>query len=175
METSLQYPIGKYEPKPYSEAQKKEWINDINWLPADIENSVLNLDEAQLQTPYRPGGWTVHQLVHHVSDSHLNAFCRFKIGLTEDNPNIRPYDQERWALLKDTELQPINISITLLFALHKKWVTILENISDEEWNRKVFHPETKQEMSLWYLLGSYAWHGRHHTQHILGLRERNNW
>src|ERR1700719_4195273 len=114
----LCYPIGKYEPKPYSEHQKQEWLNDIKFLPQSLENAIVNLDEAELLTPYRDGGWTVQQVVHHVADSHMNAYCRFKLGLTEDNPTIKPYDEAAWAVLNDTDKIPINISLTLLYALH---------------------------------------------------------
>ena len=171
----LRYPIGKYIPQPFSAEQLSKWIIDIRYLPNHLENAVVNLDEHQLQTPYRPEGWTVHQLVHHVADSHLNAYIRFKLGLTEINPVIKPYDEAEWAKLNDTKNLPINISLTLLFALHTRWVTVLENIKDDEWNRTVFHPEQNKEITLWHLLGMYAWHSLHHTAHITALRQRMNW
>ncbi|MEO5892568.1 MAG: YfiT family bacillithiol transferase [Ferruginibacter sp.] len=171
----LRYPIGKYTPQPFSESQLQDWLIDITFLPQHLENAILNLDESQLNTPYRPHGWTVKQLVHHVADSHMNAYIRFKLGLTEDNPTIKPYDEGAWAKLIDTQNLPINISLTLLHALHLRWVEVLKAISVEEWNRPVFHPEQKKEMTLWYLLGSYSWHSRHHTAHITSLRERMNW
>jgi len=169
------YPIGKYEPQPFDQKLKTAWIRDIQSLPQNLENAVLNLDAAQLETPYREGGWTVKQLVHHVADSHINAYTRFKLGLTEDRPTIKPYEEGLWAELSDTKNLPINISFTLLHALHARWVEILKNISDEEWNRTVFHPETKKEISLWHLLGTYAWHSRHHTAHITSLRQLKGW
>ena len=169
------YPIGKYEPQPYSQQQKDKWLLDLQLLPSDLENAIHNLDEAHLHTPYREGGWTVHQLVHHIADSHMNAYIRFKLGLTEDNPPIKPYDEKAWANLDDVKTLPINISITLLFALHERWVAAIKNLSEEEWQRTVFHPEHKKEMTLWFLLGMYAWHGRHHVQHILSLREKMQW
>ena len=175
MNLELSYPIGKYEPQPFSEIQKKRWLINIQQLPGLLEDAILNLDEAQLHTPYRDGGWTPHQVVHHVADSHMNAYIRFKLGLTEINPTIKPYDEAAWALLSDTKNLPINLSLTLLFALHAKWVEVLSHISKEEWSRTVFHPEQKKEITLWNLLGSYSWHGRHHTMHITNLRERNNW
>lgn len=171
----LRYPIGKYEPQPFSEQQKQEWLNDIKFLPLALENAILNLDALQLETPYREGGWTSKQVVHHVADSHINAYCRFKLGLTEDNPTIKPYEEGLWANLHDTHNTPVNISITLLHALHVRLHEVLRNISDEEFNRTIFHPEHKKEITLWYLLGMYAWHGKHHTAHITSLRERNNW
>ena len=173
--TDLRYPIGRYEATPFSAQQKEEWLNDIKFLPQLLENAVINLDEAQLQTPYREGGWTVQQLVHHVADSHMNAYCRFKLGLTEDNPAIRPYDQAAWANLGDTAKIPINISLTLLYALHTRWYSLVSDLELKDWERTVFHPEYQKEMTLWYLLGMYAWHGKHHVAHITGLRERNKW
>lgn len=175
MSPDPRYPIGKYEPKPYSQQQKDKWLLDLQLLPSDLENAVQNLDEAQLHTPYREGGWTVHQLVHHVADSHMNAYIRFKLGLTENNPAIHPYDEKLWAELNDVKTLPINISITLLFALHERWVAALKDLNEEEWMRTVFHPEHKKEMTLWFLLGMYAWHGRHHVNHILSLREQEQW
>ena len=160
------YPIGKYQPQPFSEQQLKEWLQDIWFLPAALENSILNMDEAQLNEPYREGGWKIRQLVHHVADSHMNAYIRFKLGLTEDVPVIRPYNEKLWAELKDTENLPVNISLTLLHSLHKRWYEILANMQQEDWERKVLHPEHNREMTLWYLLGMYAWHGRHHVAHI---------
>ena len=171
----LQYPIGKYVPQPFSAEQLSKWILDIRYLPNHLENAVLNLDEHQLETAYRPEGWTVKQLVHHVADSHMNAYIRFKLGLTEINPVIKPYDEAEWAKLNDTKNLPINISITLLFALHARWVEVLENIKEEEWSRTVFHPEQNKEITLWHLLGMYAWHGLHHTAHIIALRSRMSW
>lgn len=169
------YPIGRYETKPFSEHQKEAWLNDIKFLPQLLENAIENLDEAQLQTPYRDGGWTVQQVVHHVADSHMNAYCRFKLGLTEENPTIRPYEEKAWAMLDDVEEIPINVSITLLHALHTRWYAAIADLELKEWERKIVHPEHGREMTLWYLLGMYAWHGRHHVAHIAALRERNKW
>jgi uncharacterized damage-inducible protein DinB len=136
----------------------------------------LNLDEAQLHTPYREGGWTVHQLVHHVADSHINAYCRMKLALTEDNPTIKPYDEKLWAEMNDVQKLPINISLTLLHALHARWFEALKYVSDDEWNnRTLFHPEHKKTMRLWNVLGNYAWHGKHHVAQITALRERMGW
>lgn len=169
------YPIGKYQPQPFSEKQLSDWQNDIRFFPQLMENAILNLDADQLATPYREGGWTVTQVVHHVADSHINAYTRFKLGLTELNPSIKPYDETAWAELSDTQQLPINVSLTLLHALHTRWHNIIMNIKPAEWNRTVFHPEQKKEMTLWYLLGSYSWHGRHHVAHISSLRESKNW
>ena len=175
-ETDLRYPIGKYEPRPYSQELKQHWLADIRFLPNAIESAVHNLDEQQLQTPYREGGWTVHQLVHHVADSHMNAYIRFKLGLSEDNPTIKPYNEKLWAEFSDVQKMPINISLTLLHALHLRWYETLKYVTDEQWNnRTVFHPEHKKTMRLWFLLGLYAWHGKHHVAHIISLREKMGW
>jgi len=171
----LRYPTGKYQPQPFSEKQKENWLNDLKFLPQELELAIQNLDEAQLQTPYREGGWTVQQLVHHIADSHINAYVRFKLGLTENNPSIKPYEEKEWANLNDVNTVPINVSITMLHALHRRWVATLKALSDEQWQRTVFHPEQKKEMTLWFLLGMYAWHGKHHVKHITALRERNSW
>jgi hypothetical protein len=175
MTEELKYPIGKYEPQPFSKEQKLKWLLDLKFLPSYLEVAVQNLDAVQLQTPYREGGWTVQQLVHHVADSHMNAYIRFKLGLTENNPPIKPYEEKLWAELNDVNAIPINVSLTLLHSLHLRWVSAIENLSDEDWQRTMFHPEHKKDLTLWFLLGMYAWHGRHHTQHILNLRERMKW
>lgn len=175
IEQDLRYPIGKYEPKPFSTALRDEWLADIRFLPQALEHAINNLDEAQLQTPYRDGGWTVHQVVHHVADSHMNAYCRFKLGYTEQTPTIRPYDETLWASTADVANLPVNVSLTLLHALHQRWHEFLQAFTEQDYQRTVFHPEHKKEFTLWELLGSYAWHGRHHTAHITSLRERMNW
>ena len=175
MTTDPRYPIGKYEVQPFSPALKETWLNDIKFLPPAIENAILNLDEAQIHTPYREGGWTVQQLVHHVADSHINAYCRFKLCITEDNPVICAYEEKRWAELDDVRNLPVNISITLLYALHTRWHETLRNLPDSAWDRTVVHPGLGKQISLWYLLGNYSWHGKHHVAHILRLRVRNGW
>ena len=171
---NLRYPIGEYEPKPYGESQKKAWLIDLAQLPNMVEAAVLNLDEAQLHTPYREGGWTLHQVVHHIADSHVNAFCRMKLTLSEDNPTIRPYEENDWIKQADVAL-PINISITLLHALHLRMYALMANVQDSEWERTYIHPASGKQFTLWYLLGNYAWHGRHHVAHINSLRERMGW
>jgi hypothetical protein len=181
MSEDLRYPIGKLDEQsftgkePFAEDLKKAAIKEIQLLPQQIENAVLNLDEAQLNTSYRPDGWTVKQVVHHVADSHMNAYIRFKLGLTEDNPTIKPYEEALWAELSDTKNIPINVSLTLLHTLHLRWVEVLKNIKDEEWQRTVFHPEAKKELTLWRFLATYSWHGKHHVAHITKLRKRNGW
>jgi uncharacterized damage-inducible protein DinB len=175
MSTDPRYPIGKYESKPFSEQQKQALLLDLQFLPEALERAINNLDEAQLNTPYRDGGWTVKQLVHHVADSHMNAYIRFKLGLTEDKPTIKPYEEQDWALLADNDLVPINVSLTLLHALHLRWVATIKDLTEEQWNRVVVHPAANREMSIWFLLGLYAWHGNHHVAHITTLRENKQW
>jgi uncharacterized damage-inducible protein DinB len=175
MQEDLRYPIGEYIQQPYSENLKNEWIADISFCPNGVEAAIQNLDEKQLQTPYREGGWTVHQLIHHLADSHMNAYFRFKAGYTEDNPTIKPYDENDWVRTADVQHVPVNISITLLFALHSRWIELLSSFIEDDWNKTIYHPEHKKTFTLWHLLGMYAWHGRHHTAHITSLRTRMGW
>lgn len=175
MNEDLKYPIGKHTNQPFSEKLLGEWLIDIKNLPQHLENAILNLDEAQLDTRYRAEGWTVKQVVHHVADSHMNAYTRVKLGLTEDNPTIRPYDEVAWAEMDDTKNLPVNISLTLLHALHIRWYEILKNLNEAGLNRTVFHPEHKKEFTIWELISQYAWHSRHHVAHITSLRERMGW
>jgi hypothetical protein len=168
------FPIGKYEPKPFSAEQKEKWLTDILFLPRQLEMAILNLDDQQLETPYREEGWKVRQVIHHVADSHMNAFIRCKLALTETNPTIKPYEEALWAEQSDYKLA-VNISLTLLHALHNRWYDLLKHVQEEEWNRTVVHPQHNKQMTLWFLLGMYAWHGHHHTAHITSLRERMGW
>lgn len=179
-DTDLRYPIGKaaeqpLSGKPYDEEIRNSLLYDIKACPALLENAIVNLDGHQLNTPYREGGWTVKQVVHHVADSHINAYVRFKLALTENNPVIKPYEEAAWANLSDTQNLPVNISLTLLHSLHLRWVELLKNMSEEEWQRTIFHPEQNRTIALWSLLASYAWHGRHHIAHITHLRDRLGW
>lgn len=175
MTTDPRYPIGKVQLVEYSEKEKDSRIADVLFLPRMLEYAVLNLDEVQIQTPYREGGWTVQQLVHHLADSHMNAFIRFKLALTEDNPPIKPYNEDQWSRLPDVSSVPINVSITLLHSLHRRWHTLLESMSEQDYKRTVFHPERQKNISLWDVLLIYAWHGKHHVAHITTLRELNGW
>lgn len=175
MTTDPRYPIGKVQLVEYSEKEKEARIADVLFLPRMLEYAVLNLDEKHIQTPYREGGWTIHQLVHHLADSHMNSFIRFKLALTEDNPAIKPYDEDQWSRLNDVTNVPINVSITLLHSLHRRWHTLLESMSEQDYNRTVFHPERQRNISLWDMLLIYAWHGKHHVAHITNLRELNGW
>jgi len=174
-ETDPRYPIGNYETKPFSEQTKEEWLRDIQFLPNDLELAIQNLDASQLDTPYREGGWTVTQVVHHIADSHLNAYIRFKLGLAEDNPTISVYEENDWAVMDDVYSVPINVSITLLHALHLRWHAVLKNLDGQKFNRTIFHPQRGKSLTLWFVLGLYAWHGKHHVAHITSLKEHKNW
>lgn len=175
MSNDPRYPIGKYEPQPFSEKQKEEWLNDLKFLPKELERAINNLDAFQLSTPYREGGWQVKQLVHHIADSHMNAYIRFKLGLTENCPTIKPYEEKEWAKLADNETVPVNVSITLLHALHQRWYATIKDLTQDEFERTVVHPEHGRKMTLWFLLGMYAWHSKHHVAHISALRKNKNW
>jgi hypothetical protein len=169
------YPIGEYMPQEFSEELKNEWLSDIKILPQLLENAINNWDEHHLQTPYRAGGWTVHQLVHHIADSHMNAYCRFKLGYTEHNATIRPYEEKLWAVTVDVKNLPVNISVTLLHALHIRWYEFLKKFSNADWQKTIYHPEHKKQFTLWHFLGMYAWHGKHHVAHITSLKDRMGW
>lgn len=176
----FRYPIGKENEQEgfgseFNESLKLSLINDIKHLPNFLDLAIQNLDAEQIETPYRPGGWTIQQLVHHIADSHINAYMRFKLGLTEDNPVIKPYDQDAWANLSDTKKLPVNISVTLLHALHARWFSLMKDMNESQWLRTIYHPERKVKITLWNLLKSYAWHSRHHLAHITRLRERMGW
>jgi uncharacterized damage-inducible protein DinB len=171
----IRYPIGRYIVPEFSANEKEARLSDILFLPRMLEYAVLNLNDDQLHVPYRDGGWTINEIVHHVADSHMNAYIRFKLGITEDNPVIKPYHQEAWSKTADVTGVPVNVSITLLHALHHRWYELLKSIEGDQWHRTVFHPEQKRELSLWELLAIYAWHGKHHAAHITGLREKMGW
>jgi len=173
--TDLRYPIGKFHFEgPLTESLKQASLADIARAPANLRAAVNGLSDVQLDTPYRPGGWTVRQVVHHVPDSHLNSYVRFKLALTEDEPTIKPYAEDRWAELADTKSTPIEVSLTLLESLHDRWVRLLRSLTPEEWKRTFRHPELGA-MTLEKTLALYAWHGRHHVTHITSLRERERW
>jgi uncharacterized damage-inducible protein DinB len=169
----LRYPIGQFEPQPFSERRRMDWLIYIAQLPNMLEASISNLDADQLHTPYREGGWTVWQVVHHLADSHINCLTRVKLVLTEENPTIRPYDEHAWVEQADTQL-PVNNATTLLHALHQRLYNLFKAVPDTDWQRTYVHPHSGQH-TLWYLLGLYAWHGRHHVAHINELRRRMNW
>lgn len=173
---ALKYPIGRHQsPDTYDANKLNEWISVLEALPGWLDTCIENLDEAHLQTPYRPGGWTVQQVLHHIADSHMNMYIRLKFALTEDNPTIMPYDENKWALLYDVEATPVNISITLLHALHRRITAVLRNLKDEEWGRTYYHPDNKKTYTLWEMAALYAWHSRHHMEHVRQLRMRMGW
>jgi uncharacterized damage-inducible protein DinB len=168
------YPIGKFEmPADVSPARRKQAIDEIGATPARLRAAVDGLNERQLNTPYREGGWTVRQVVHHVSDSHMNAFIRLRLALTEDKPIIKPYEEARWAELADAKL-PVGVSQTLLDCLHERWDVLWRSLEPEQFARPLIHPENGERTVDWLLL-LYAWHGKHHVAHITELRKRKLW
>ena len=171
----LRYPIGpfKFEGQP-SEQQITQFIFDIEQTPARLRAAVSGLSEQQLDTPYRPGGWTVRQVVHHLPESHMNAYVRMKMALTEDNPTIKPYDEARWAETPEVVRTPIEVSLTMLDALHQRWVTLLRALGPVDLGRTFYHPESGS-WTIGKYVAPYAWHGRHHVAHITSLRERMGW
>jgi len=171
----LRYPIGpfKFDGQP-SETQLKQFISDIEQTPSRLRAAVSGLSEQQLDTPYRPGGWTVRQVVHHLPESHMNAYVRMKMALTEDNPTIKPYDEARWAETPEVVRTPIEVSLTMLDALHQRWVTLLRALGPVDLGRTFYHPESGS-WTIGKYVAPYAWHGRHHVAHITSLRERMGW
>jgi uncharacterized damage-inducible protein DinB len=173
--TDLRYPIGKFSFEgSNSEDERVRLIDQIAAAPARLREAIDGLSPEQLDTPYRPEGWTVRQLVHHVPDSHLNSYARFKLALTEDEPTIKDYREDRWAELADARSGPVETSLALLDSLHKRWVTMLRSMSPNQFERSFRHPELGL-VSLDRNLSLYAWHGRHHVAHITSLRERMGW
>jgi uncharacterized damage-inducible protein DinB len=169
------FPVGRFRPETDADEQRRgEWIAHIADAPARLREAVRGLTEEQLDTPYRDGGWTARQLIHHMPESHMNAYVRLKLGLTEDNPVVKPYEESAWAGLKETWVTPPEVSLALLDALHVRWVNTLRTMAEEDWSRTVRHPE-RGTMRLDTLLALYAWHGRHHVAHITRLRERMGW
>jgi uncharacterized damage-inducible protein DinB len=169
------YPIGKFSfDGTLTPDQKKQHLHDIEQTPTRFRAAVSGLSDQQLNTPYRDGGWTVRQVTHHVPDSHMNAYIRFKLALTEDEPTIRPYMEDRWAELPEARQAPVEVSLALLGNLHERWTMMLKNISEADWKRTFQHPEMGL-MSLGKTLALYAWHGKHHTAHVTKLREKMGW
>jgi hypothetical protein len=170
----LRYPVGKFDRSTIGTERRAEFIQTITDLPNAIREAVKDLNEQQLDTPYRPGGWTVRQTVHHVADSHINSYIRFKLALTEDEPpTIVPYYEDRWAELSDSRL-PIDISLAIINGIHQRWSTLLNSMSESDFNKVFKHPETG-DWTLDGALALYAWHSKHHTIHIARLREREGW
>lgn len=173
--TDLRYPIGKFKMEgSLTSTQRENFMGEIAEAPASLRAAVAGLTPQQIDTPYRPGGWTVRQVVHHLPDSHANAYIRFKLALTEDEPTIKPYDQERWAQLDDARTAPIEISLALLESLHQRWTLLLRSLKPTDLARTFRHPEMGV-LNLDNYLALYSWHGRHHVAHITSLRERMGW
>jgi len=173
--TDPRYPIGKFHyDGPLTTEQKQTFLDEVARTPASLRAAIKGLSDYQLDTPYREGGWTVRQVVHHVPDSHMNSYVRFKLALTEDEPTIKPYAEDRWAKLADTKATPVEVSLTLLDSLHDRWVRLLRSLSPDDWKRTFRHPELGP-MTLEKTLALYAWHGRHHVAHITELRKQMSW
>jgi hypothetical protein len=174
-EEASRYPVGRYHPPAAITAQERAlWLEELATFPHKLNQAVSGLLDEQLDTPYRAGGWTSRQVVHHLADSHMNSYMRFRHALTEESPVIKPYDEARWAELVDAKSAPVNLSLGVLEQLHARWILLLRGFGDQEFARVFRHPE-RGDMRLDSTLGLYAWHGRHHVAQILGLRKRNNW
>ena len=173
--TDLQYPIGKLERKnQLAQGERTIMIQQIAEAPASLRKAVAGLDDRQLDTPYRPDGWTVRQVVHHLPDSHMNAYIRVKLGLTESQPPVKPYNEKLWAELFDVKTAPVEASVKLLESLHERWVLLLRSLSPADCARALMHPELGV-MTIDFIINLYSWHGRHHVAHITSLRERMGW
>lgn len=172
----LRFPVGEYEPmESITQEDIKNYISAIEQFPAKLRSAVEKLSDEQLETTYRPEGWTIRQVVHHVADSHMNSFSRFKLALTEDNPTIKPYFEDRWAELPDTKSAPIEYSLPLIEGLHKRWTVMLKNLSPEQQKRTLYHPEHKRNIPMDEYMHLYAWHCDHHLAHIVNLKEKMKW
>ena len=175
MKEDLSYPIGHYTPpKVIDKAQIECWINEIEELHEQFSTAVIGLSEAQLDTPYRPGGWTVRQVIHHLPDSHIGSYCRFHWALTEDNPIIKAYDEKAWAALSYQKDVPITSSLGLLEHIHTRWVVLMKNLTEADLEKTYVHPEDGKVYILKEVVGMYAWHGKHHLMHVLNLKKRMN-
>jgi len=170
----LKYPIGKFN-YTHGKEELTTAIQRISSLPARLRTAVVGLTDDQLDTPYRDGGWTLRQVIHHLPDSHINAYVRFKLAMTENNPEIRPYDEGQWAECEDAKHGDIQLSLDLLEALHKKWVVFLKTLGEGDLNRTYYHPANNKQSKLIEVVSMYAWHGDHHLAHITETGERKNW
>ena len=173
--TDLRYPVGKFTtPAQITTEDIQAGIAAIAAFPAELRAETAGLTDSQLDTPYRPDGWTVRQVVHHVADSHMNSYIRFRLALTEDEPTIKPYDEAAWANLADARQEPVAVSLELIDAMHRRWTILLRSLTEPDWARTFRHPE-RGLMRLDVNLLLYSWHGRHHLAHITGLKARNSW
>ena len=174
--TDLRYPIGPYSPpSTIRRAELDAWIAELEALPGNLRNAVEGLSDDQLDKRYRPGGWTVRQVVHHIADGHLNSYTRFRLALTEQTPTIKPFEETAWAELPDAKSGPIEPSLALADGLHRRWVMLLRSLSDDDFKRSYRHPERGELTTLDSTLGYFAWHSRHHVAQILNLRKREGW
>ena len=171
----LRYPVGKFQtPDEYTQELRETYISEIEETPFNLRKAIEDLDNEQINTPYREGGWTVEQVVHHLPDSHMNAYIRLKLALTEKEPTIKTYKQEAWAELIDYSTTPVETSLSLLDSLHQRWVIVLKSLDEKQFDRKLHHPEVGV-IDINWLIAQYAWHGRHHVAHITSLRKRMGW
>jgi hypothetical protein len=172
----LKYPIGQFEePTTISKTLIQEWIGIIEYFPSELSKETAQLTESQLDTPYREGGWTLRQVVHHCADSHMNSFIRLKLALTEETPTVKPYFEDRWAELSDTKLMPIQASLHLLEGIHQRWAFLLKSMSTADFVRSFYHPEQQKNIRIDGYLGFYAWHCKHHLAHITETKKRLQW
>lgn len=171
----LRFPIGRFEPRIPEPDEVRAAIDSIESLPSALRRAVDGLDAHQMATRYRPEGWTLRQVVHHIADSHVNSWCRFRLALTEDTPTIRGYFEDRWATLADADDERIELSLSLIDALHRRWVVLLRSLGRDELAREFFHPEHDAHFRVDTNVLMYAWHGEHHVAHVTSLREREGW
>ena len=172
----LKYPIGKCNfIENASEETWQSWIHDLATLPGRLESALITLNKEQINTPYRPEGWTVKQVVHHMADSHMHAYCRIKLSLTEDSPTIKPYNESAWAKMEDYQYLPISLSLDILRGLHPRMVYLFKHMTDVERKKTYVHPEYGNKYTMESVLALYAWHSNHHLAHITALKERNDW
>lgn len=172
----LRYPIGLYvAPEEVTESNMNKWIEELAHFPQNLREVVASISSQDLNEPYRPGSWTIRQLIHHIADSHINAYVRFKLALTEETPTIRPYHQDRWATLPDSIATSREVSLQLLEAVHRRWVNMLILLTPEDYNRTFYHPEQDKVITLRVALGQYVWHGNHHLAQIQSVKDRNGW
>src|SRR4051812_1487711 len=176
MSDDLRYPVGRLQlrKEPLTAVERRGFVETIAACPGNLRNAIAGLNEQQLEAPYRDGGWTVRQVVHHVPESHMNAYMRHKLALTEDNPTIKPYEESEWAKTGDVKTTPIDVSLTLLESLHARWDKVWASMRDDEFARTFVHPD-HGGVDLDWLVQMYAWHSRHHVGHINALRTRNGW
>lgn len=176
LEESYRYPIGRFKPAgAFTPQNRMAWIGSIRSIPLLLDYCIENMDEEQLLAPYREGGWNTIQVIHHIADSHMNAYIRMKLALTEDSPVIKPYDENLWAELPDVFEVPLNVSVTLIHALHRRWTALMDALTDQDWNKSYIHPADGKEIPLWQMINLYSWHGKHHAEQILALRKRKGW